>query len=70
MTSDSSQTRKPSAKAAAPPRQVALVVPHATADAGVTFETAMEVLDQDLPVHKLWQAQPKTPGKRRPKSPA
>lgn len=68
--SDSAQPRKPSVKAVTTPRQVALVVPHATADAGVTFETALEVLDQDLQVHKLWQAQPKTPGKRRVKSPA
>jgi hypothetical protein len=43
------------------------VVPHATADAGVTFESALEVLDHDLRVHKLWQA--KQP-KRRVKSPA
>ena len=75
MTRDIVQDRKssgnkPEANAAATPRQVALVVPHATADAGVTFESALEVLDQDLQVHKLWQAQPKGPGKRRPKSPA
>ncbi len=69
MSSDSAETRKSTAKAATTPRQVALVVPHAAADAGVTFETAMEVLGQDLQVHQLWRAQqPK--GKRRPKSPA
>lgn len=68
--SDSAQTRKPSAKAVTTPRQVALVVPHATADASVTFETALEVLDQDLQVHKLWQAQPKSTRKRRDKTPA
>jgi hypothetical protein len=65
-----SSGKKPEAKSATTPRQVALVVPHATADAGVTFETAMEVLDQDLQVHKLWQAQPKGPRKRRDKTPA
>lgn len=75
MTRDTVQDRKssgkkPEAKAATAPRQVALVVPHATADAGVTFETALEVLDQDLQVHKLWQAQPKRPGRRRDKTPA
>ncbi len=70
MSSDSAQTPKPSAKAATTPRQVALVVPHATADAGVAFETALEVLDQDLQVHKLWRAQPTGPGKGRAKSPA
>lgn len=67
-TTQDSKSKTTEAKAAATPRQVALVVPHATADAGVTFETAMEVLDQDLRVHKLWQAQPKSP--RRTKSPA
>jgi len=57
-------------KAAATPRQIALVVPHATADAGVTFESALEVLDHDLHVHKLWQAkQPKSPAKRPAKQP-
>jgi len=70
MSSDPAETRK-SSKAAAAPRQVALVVPHAAADAGVTFETALEVLDQDLQVHKLWQdKQAKTAAKRRAKSPA
>ena len=71
MTRDTVQDPKsktPEAQAATTPRQVALVVPHATADAGVTFETALEVLDQDLRVHKLWQAPPKSP--RRTKSPA
>ena len=70
MSSDSAQTPKPSSKAATTRRKVALVVPHATADAGVTFETALEVLDQGLHVHQLWQAQPKSRGKRRTKSPA
>ena len=69
-TAQDSKSKKPEAKAIATPRQVALVVPHATADAGVTFETAMEVLDQDLQVHKLWQAQPKSTRKRRDKTPA
>ncbi len=73
MTRDTAQdpkNKKPEAQAAVTPRQVALVVPHAAADAGITFETAMEVLDQDLQVHKLWQEQPQTAGKRRAKSPA
>jgi hypothetical protein len=69
-TAQDSKSKKPEAKAATAPRQIALIVPHAIADAGVTFETAMEVLDQDLHVHKLWQAQPKGPGKRGTKSPA
>jgi hypothetical protein len=69
-TAQNSKSKKPEAKAATTPRQVALVVPHATPDAGVMFETALEVLDQDLQVHKLWQAQPKGPNKRRAKSPA
>ena len=69
MTRDTAQDgKKPKAKAAATPRQVAIVVPHATEDAGVNFETALEVLDQDLRVHKLWQAHPKNAGKRRTKS--
>ena len=71
MTCDTvPDSKKPEAKAATMPREVALVVPHATADAGVTFETALEVLDRDLQVHKLWQAQPKSPRKRRDKTPA
>lgn len=47
----------------ATPRQVALVVPHAAVDAGVTFESALEVLDQELRVHTLWQ-EAKTSAKR------
>lgn len=73
MTRDTAQDSKnktPEAKAATTPRQVALVVPHATADAGVTFETALEVLNQDLQVHKLWQAQPMRTRKRRDSTPA
>ena len=69
-TTQDSKDKTPEAQAAAAPRQVALVVPHATADAGITFETALEVLDQDLHVHKLWQAQPKSGRKRPAKSPA
>jgi hypothetical protein len=46
---------KPS-QPAATPRQVALVLPHASAAAGPSFETALETLSSDLAVHKLWQA--------------
>jgi hypothetical protein len=71
MSRDIAQGRKPKATPAATPRQVALVVPYAAADAEATFESALEVLDQDLSVHTLWRAQPsKRPPKRRAKSPA
>lgn len=71
MSRDIAQGRKPKTTAAATQRGVALVVPHAAADAGATFESALEVLDRDLSVHKLWQAQQsKRPAKRRAKSPA
>lgn len=60
MTSDTKQTRKPrnakpASKAAATPRQVALVLPLTSAAAGPSFETALETLPGDLTVHKLWQ---------------
>jgi hypothetical protein len=74
MTRDTvqdSNDKKPEAKVATTTREVALVVPHATADAGITFESAMEVLDQDLRVHKLWQEQPQSTPKPSPgKTPA
>lgn len=71
MSRDIAQGRKPKATAATTPRGIALVVPHAAVDAGATFESALEVLDQDLSVHKLWQAQQaKRSTKRRPKSSA
>jgi hypothetical protein len=63
MTSDTAPTRKPqNARAALTPRQVALVVPHATAVAGADFESATETLSSDLTVHKLWQGEQR--GKR------
>lgn len=68
-TAQESKSKKPEATAETAPRQVALVVPHAAIDAGITFETAMEVLDQDLHVHKLWQEQPKSTRKRGAKPP-
>ncbi|HWA50586.1 MAG TPA: hypothetical protein VG742_20115 [Dongiaceae bacterium] len=69
-TTPESKTKKSEAKANEP-REVALVVPHAAADAGITFESAMEVLDQDLRVHKLWQEQPQSTPKPSPgKTPA
>lgn len=59
------------AKAATTPRQIAMVVPHAAVDAGATFESALEVLGQDLSVYKLWQAErPKSRAKRRAKTSA
>ena len=73
MTRDTvqdSNDKKPEAKAATTTREVALVVPHAVADAGITFETATEVLDQDLRVHKLWQEPQKDAPKPGSKTPA
>lgn len=55
MARKTNDNKKPS-KAAATPRQVALVLPHASAAAGPSFETALETLSSDLAVHKLWQA--------------
>jgi hypothetical protein len=45
------------AQPAATPRQVALVLPHGSASAGTCFETATELLNCDLTVHKLWQGE-------------
>ncbi len=50
-----SQTANPAEKAAATPRQVALVMPLVSAAAGPSFETALETLNSDLAVYKLWQ---------------
>lgn len=57
MARKKSHYSKPS-QAASTPRQVALVLPHASAAAGPSFESALETLSSDLAVHKLWQANP------------
>ncbi len=46
---------KTTEKAALTPRQVALVMPLASAAAGPSFETALETLNGNLAVYKLWQ---------------
>ncbi len=53
-----SNARASNAKAALTPRQVALVLPHASAAAGPNFESALETLGGNLTVHKLWQTAP------------
>lgn len=53
-----SNARASTAKAALTPRQVALVLPHASAAAGPNFESALETLGGNLTVHKLWQTAP------------
>ena len=53
--SANSQIAKSAEKAASTPRQVALVMPLASAGAGPSFETALETLNSNLAVYKLWQ---------------
>lgn len=53
--SANSQNAKAAEMAAATPRQVALVMPLASAAAGPSFETAFETLNSNLAVYKLWQ---------------
>lgn len=64
MSRTPTQRRNSASKAAVTPRQVALVLPHAAAIAGSTFESALELLDSDLKVHKLWQGEQKKGARR------
>lgn len=52
------RSAKATGKAASTPRQVALVLPHASAAAGPSYESALELLNGNLAVHKLWRAKP------------